>query len=339
MTPCLNLGCPFTIGSVTIPNRVVLGPMAGVTCRPFRRHLKVHGVGLVHTEMVSAHGILYGNARTLDYLDFAEEERPLSVQLFAGTPDAVSRAAARVLEAERRPDIIDINMGCPVRKVVKTGAGAALLGDIDRAVAVAAAVVRTTAAAGIPVTVKLRSGLVAGDGIAEDLAPRLEAVGVAALALHARAATDFYRGRADHEVSARVASRISIPLVISGDVDSLQAAEGIVDRVPCAALMLARGVLGNPWLVEQLLTARSDTEPSARGGSYVVPREVAVDDLLRLFARARSDMGDEAAVRWIRSHVGWYLRRQRVRTSEIHRLRLIPEAGLLEQELMDLARG
>ena len=157
---------PFRIGPVEIPNRVILAPMAGLTISGYRRHLKAHGVGLVTTEMVSAHGLLHHNIRTGEYLDFREEERPLAVQLFGDTPEAMAGATEIVLARSKRPDLIDINMGCPVRKVVRTGAGSALLADPARAVAMAAAVVKVAAQAGVPVTVKLRSGVKAGDGVA-----------------------------------------------------------------------------------------------------------------------------------------------------------------------------
>ncbi len=146
-----GLDRPFVVGSLTVPNRVVAAPMAGVTCSAFRRHLKSHGVGLLYTEMVSAQGILHGNRRTCEYVEFTEVERPLAVQLFAAEPDAVARATAWVLERASRPDIIDINMGCPARKVVKTGAGAALMGDIPRAVAMAAAAVGQGGVVGVGV--------------------------------------------------------------------------------------------------------------------------------------------------------------------------------------------
>jgi tRNA-dihydrouridine synthase B len=136
-----------------------------------------------------------------------------------------------------------------------------------------------------------------------------------------------------------VASRISIPLIVSGDVESVHAAVGIVRRVPCAALMVARGVLGNPWLVEELLTADSGTGDAAEGTGGPRDVEATIADLLQLLGRARRDMGDERAVRWIRSHLGWYLRRGRVRASVIHRLRVIPEVGVLEEELAILAQS
>ncbi|HLA80343.1 MAG TPA: tRNA-dihydrouridine synthase family protein, partial [Thermoleophilia bacterium] len=152
------LAAPFRIGGVKIPNRVVLAPMAGLTTSAYRRHLKGHGAGLVTTEMVSAYGLLHGTVRTGEYLDFAEEERPVAAQLFGDTPEVMVRAAELILSRAGVPDLLDINMGCPVRKVVQTGAGAALLGHPERAVAIAAAVVKVAAQGGVPVTVKLRSG-------------------------------------------------------------------------------------------------------------------------------------------------------------------------------------
>ena len=329
-----GLDLPFVVGSLTVPNGVVAAPMAGVTCSAFRRHLKSHGVGLLYTEMVSAQGILHGNRRTCEYVEFTEAERPIAVQLFAAEPDAVARATAWVLERASRPDIIDINMGCPARKVVKTGAGAALMGDIPRAVAMAAAAVRTAAAAGVPVTVKLRTGLVPGDGVARDLAPRLEAVGVAAVALHARAASEFYKGRADHRESAAVGGRLSVPLVVSGDIDSVEQAAIVRAQSGCTAVMVARGMLGNPWLVGDLLWAAE-----GRGRRQAVTPAEAVNDLLRLFAGARSHMGDARAVRWIRSHLGWYLRRWGVSAARVQGLRLVAEANRLQAELEAVRAG
>ena len=250
---------------MTIPNRVVLGPMAGLTNSAYRRHLKAHGAGLVTTEMVSAHGILYGNVRTREYLRFTLQERPIAVQIFAGDPSAMAAAAETVLAGPLPPDLIDINMGCPVRKVVRTGAGSALLGDPERAVAVAAAVVGVASQAGVPVTVKLRSGLKEGDRTAIDLARRLEAAGVSGLGVHPRAACQFYRGTADHSVTADVVAVVDIPVIASGDIVSVESAERVVERTGAAAVMVARGAAGHPWLVDALLSGGARRGDAATG--------------------------------------------------------------------------
>ncbi len=168
----------FCIGNRHIQNRVVLAPMAGITTQAFRVHVKRYGVGLVYSEMASCYGLLYANSRTAHYVEVSEEERPVGVQLFGDDPSVLSEAVRLVLERERRPDLIDLNLGCPAKKVVKTGAGAALLRDPARAVEVAGAVVTRAAAFGVPVTVKLRSGPDPDHIVAPELAPRLEAVGV-----------------------------------------------------------------------------------------------------------------------------------------------------------------
>ena len=245
---------PFRIGPVEIPNRAVLAPMAGLTIGAYRRHMKTHGVGLVTTEMVSAHGLLHHNVRTAEYLAFTEEERPLAVQLFGDTPEVMAAATEIVLSGDHAPDVLDINMGCPVRKVVRTGAGAALLGDPDRAVAMTAAVVKVAAQRGVPVTVKVRSGLRPGEGggIVE-LTLRLEEAGAAAVCLHPRSADQFYRGTADHSLTAAMVEALGIPVLASGDIYGFASALPVWESTGVAGVMLARGVAGNPWCADDLL--------------------------------------------------------------------------------------
>jgi tRNA-dihydrouridine synthase B len=321
------LAAPFSIGTVEIPNRVVLAPMAGLTSSAYRRHLKAHGAGLVTTEMVSAYGLFYRNVRTGDYLDFTPEERPVAVQLFGDTPEVMVRAAEAVLSRPMVPDILDINMGCPVRKVVKTGAGAALLGDPERAVAMAGGVVRAAAQAGIPVTVKIRSGLRPGERVAVDLAPRLEQVGVQALGVHPRAASEYYRGTADHAVTAAVVQAVAIPVVASGDMVDVDSALAVVESTGAAAVMAARGVAGNPWLVGALLSGRSAARP---------PLAEVVEDLRRLLALAVEERGPRRAAPWMRKLLGWYLRPSGVEPAAIEHLRTLPDAEALDEALRRL---
>jgi len=322
------LAAPFSLGDAWIPNRVVLAPMAGLTSSAYRRHLRSHGAGLVTTEMVSAYGLLHGNVRTGEYLDFAEEERPIAVQLFGDTPDVMARATEKVLSrGASRPDVIDINMGCPVRKVVRTGAGAAFLADPARAVAVAAAVVGVAAQAGVPVTVKLRSGMKQGERTVIGLAPRMEEVGVQGLTVHPRAADQFYRGAADHAVTATVVQAVGIPVMASGDMTSVASALWVYEATGATAVMAARGVAGDPWLVGALLSGRSAARPS-------LPE--VVDDLRRLLSLAAAEKGPERAARWMRKLLSWYLRPSGVPTSEVERLRRLPDAGALDEALSAL---
>jgi tRNA-dihydrouridine synthase B len=328
----------FDIGPVRVPNRVILAPMAGLTCSAYRQHLKAHGAGLVVTEMVSAHGLFYGNKRTDDYLRFAPEERPIAVQLFGETPEILAHAARQVLEGRpvagsvlsARPDMLDINMGCPVRKVFRTGAGSALLGDAERAVAIAAAMVKVAGEYGVPVTVKVRSGLREGDRSAVDLAPRLEEVGVAAIGVHPRTTSQYYHGRADHTVTAAIVQAVSIPVMASGDVTSVAAAKAIVDQSGAAAVMVARGLAGDPWLVDALLAGEDRPRP---------PLPEVVADLRRLFALVVEQTGETRALKWIYRWIGWYLRPCRVPVPVVDRLRAAPDARTLDEGLAALAAG
>lgn len=319
---------PFNIGPVVIPNRVVLAPMAGLTSSAYRRHMKSHGAGLVISEMVSAQGLLHHNSRTEDYLHFVDEERPLALQLFGDSPEAMARAAEIVLAGTRVPDLVDINMGCPVRKVVKTGAGCALLGDASRAAAVAGAVVGVASQRGVPVTVKLRAGLRPGDGLGLKLAPRLEAVGVAALSVHPRAASEFYHGTADHSITAAIRAAVTIPVLASGDVNSVPAAECILQTTGASAVMVARGVTGDPWLLDSLLCGESAARPAL---------PVVIADLRMLLALVTEEAGEERAARWIRKLLTWYLRPSKVPATLIGSIRTLTTAREVDAALAALA--
>jgi tRNA-dihydrouridine synthase B len=324
-------GEPLQVGSVVLPNRVALAPLAGITTSAYRLHVKRYGAGLVCTEMVSAYGLLYCNKRTQQYLRFREEERPLSLQLFGDTPEVLGRAAALVLQGEHRPDLIDINMGCPVRKVVKTGAGAAMLADPARAAAAALAVVQAAGAYDVPVTVKLRSGMEPGREIAAELAARLEEVGVAALCVHPRAASQFYRGRADHQVTAAVVESVCVPVFASGDVLSATAAGSITRETGAAGVMVARAGLGAPWCVADIVRGVDRPRP---------PLSEVVADLRTLLAAVSGDLGEEHAARWIRKLLGWYLRPAGVAGTAIRDLQRPADARTLDEALRDvLERG
>src|SRR5512145_2897285 len=211
----IDLRAPWSIGPVEIPTRLVLAPMAGVSVQAFRRQGRRFGAGLVCSEMVSCAGLSHGNERTLGYLRLSREEAPLAVQIFGSEPEVMVEAARMVEDAGA--DIVDINFGCPVRKVTKTGAGATLLEDPERAARIVGAV---ASAVSVPVTVKMRRGLADGSRAALSVGPRLVEAGAAALTLHPRSARQMYTGTADHSLTAELVELVYVPVIASGDVVS-----------------------------------------------------------------------------------------------------------------------
>jgi len=263
---------PLSLGSLQLDRRLFMAPMAGITTPAFRAAARRWGAGLVFTEMISAYGVHYDNRRTLDYLRCREDEHPVGYQLFGADPAVLADATARCIEAGA--DLIDLNMACPVRKVMKTGAGAALLGEPDRAVDIVRAV--AGAAADVPVTVKIRSGLREGDEAGRRLAPRLVAAGAAAICIHPRTAAQLYRGRADHDLTLALATELPIPVIASGDVDGRAAALDVLGR-GAAAVMLARHAVGAPWLFDEVLTGAPPPAPEER----LKEVRLFADDVLR----------------------------------------------------------
>jgi tRNA-dihydrouridine synthase B len=287
---------PFEIGGVAISNRVLLAPLAGIGNWFVRLQAKRHGAGLAVSEMVSSFALHYRNERTLrDLMRIHPDEHPVSVQLF-GHDAEVMRSGAGIA-AEAGADLIDLNMGCPVPKVRRTGAGAQLLRDPELALALARA---AGEGSGLPVTVKLRSGIEAGDRSGFELAIRLaEEAGVAAIAFHPRAATKGHKGVPDYALARELAERIEVPVVISGGLSDAAAARRAYRESGAAAVMLARGSLGNPWLFEELTGRR--TEPPSR--------EEAVAELLWVIDRAEEHLGTDRAERYLRKFYPWYLER------------------------------
>jgi tRNA-dihydrouridine synthase B len=270
---------PLTIGPLRLDRRLSMAPMAGITTAPFRASVRRWGAGLVFTEMISACGVHYRNRRTLDYLACREDEHPIGYQLFGAVPDVLADAASVAVEAGA--DLVDVNMACPVRKVVKTGAGAALLAEPDRAAAIVAAIVRAVGP-DVPVTVKIRSGLRDGDEAWRRVAPSLVEAGAAALCIHPRSAGQLYRGHADHEVTRALAATVPVPVIASGDVDGRSAALALLD-LGAAGVMLARGALGAPWLFREVLD-----------GAPPPPQAARLVELRTFVADAIADMGPRA---------------------------------------------
>jgi nifR3 family TIM-barrel protein len=296
----VQLTDPWQIGPVEVPNRVVLAPLAGIGNWFVRLQAKRYGAGLAVSEMVSSFAIHYRNEKTVtELLRIHPDERdaagPVAIQLFGHDPDVMRSAAATV--AERGADLIDLNMGCPVPKVCKTGAGAALLKDPGTAVAVARAAAEGS---GLPVMVKLRSGQRPGETDGVDLAHRLvQDAGVAAISFHPRSAAVHHRGSPDYDLAARLVESLPAPVILSGGLRTAEAVAAAHERTGAAAIMLARGALGNPWLFAQVLGERAEG-PSA---------DEVLAELDWVMDRAVEHLGPERAGRYLRKFYPWYLDR------------------------------
>jgi tRNA-dihydrouridine synthase B len=299
MSATPELGTPWRIGSVEVPNRVLLAPLAGIGNWFVRLQAKRYGAGLAVSEMVSSFAIHHRNEKTMrELLRIHPDERaggPVSIQLFGQDPEIMRSAAATV--AEHGADLIDLNMGCPVPKVCKTGAGAALIKDPDTAVAVARA---AREGSGLPVTVKLRSGQRPGETDGYDLAHRLvHEAGVSAIGFHPRSAAVHHKGTPDYDLAARLVQSLDAPVVLTGGLSSAQAVRAGYERTGAAAVMLARGSLGNPWLFGQVLGTRTD-DPT---------RDEVLTELHWVMERAVEHLGADRAGRYLRKFYPWYLDR------------------------------
>jgi len=292
----IDLRTPWRIGQVEVPTRLVLAPMAGVSVQAFRRQGRRFGAGLVCSEMVSCAGLEHRNERTLGYLRVASDEHPLAIQLFGSEPRAMADAA-RMVEAVGA-DLVDVNFGCPVRKVTRTGAGAHLLEDQVRACAIVEAIAGAVA---IPVTVKLRRGVRNGSRACLELGPRLVEAGAASLTLHPRSAEQMYTGTADHSLTADLVSLVDVPVVASGDITSRARAQAVLATTGAAAVMVGRGAQGNPWALREIVD----------GDARAPSREEVVAELV-LFVRATvRELGERRASGFLKKFYGWYLGRGR----------------------------
>ncbi len=283
------------IGSVEIPSRLVLAPMAGVSVQAFRRQGRRYGAGLVCSEMVSVAGIQHGNEKTLGYLRVASDEHPLAIQIFGSDPEPMAEAARRVVAAGA--DIVDINFGCPVRKVTKTGAGSSLLDAPDLAERIVAAVAE---AVDVPVTVKMRRGTDNGSRTCLEVGPRLVEAGAAALTLHPRSAKQLYTGTADHTLTAEFVSLVKVPVIASGDVTSRARAQAVLATTGAAAVMVGRAAQGNPWALREIMG--DDAEPS---------REEVAAELILFMRETVRELGEHRASGFLKKFYAWYLGRGR----------------------------
>lgn len=286
----------WKIGTVEIPNRFVLAPMAGVTDLAFRRLCKEQGAGLLCMEMISAKAISYKNKNTRALMEIDPVEHPISMQLFGSEPELMTEVAK---EIEEEPfDILDINMGCPVPKVVNNGEGSALLKTPDL---IEEIVRKVSSAIKKPVTVKVRIGFENEPIDIVEIAKRIEDAGAAALAVHGRTRQQYYSGTADWDTIRRVKEAITIPVVGNGDVDSPLKAEALIKQTGCDAVMIGRAVRGNPWLFRELNHYFQTGELLGR------PSAEEICEMVLRHARKQIELkGEFVGIREMRKHVAWY---------------------------------
>lgn len=286
----------LTIGNVTLDGNIILGPMAGVTDLPFRLLCKEQGADLIYTEMVSAKGILYHNKNTDSLLEIREEERPVSLQFFGSDPIIMSEMAKKI--EHRNFDILDINMGCPVPKIVNNGEGSALMKQPKLVEEIVSHIVKAIKK---PVTVKIRKGFGKEDCNAVEIAKAAESAGACAIAVHGRTREQYYSGKADWNVIREVKEAIRIPVIGNGDLFTPQDALCMLKETGCDGLMFARGVQGNPWLINQVKTYLSTGE---------LLLKPSIDEVIGMILRHAqlqvNIKGSYTGIREMRKHVAWY---------------------------------
>ena len=290
----------WKIGNVEIKNQVVLAPMAGISNTAYRQIIKEMGAGLIFAEMVSDKALVYGSEKTFDLLKMSDMERPIAQQIFGSDVDSFVKAA-KLVENKMHPDIIDINMGCPVPKVaIKSQAGSALLKNPDKIKEIVSAVVK---AVSVPVTVKIRSGWDANSVNAVEVAKVIEEAGASAITVHGRTRAQGYSGNADWNIIKQVKEMVSIPVIGNGDVTSAEKAKEMLDFTGCDAVMIGRGVLGNPWLIKECVSYLESgiipPKPSARE---------KIEMLKRHYQLLVDSTSEKQAILEIRTHALWYIK-------------------------------
>jgi tRNA-dihydrouridine synthase B len=320
----IELRSPWRIGPVEVPTRLVLAPMAGVSVQAFRRQGRRFGAGLVCSEMVSCAGIEHRNEKTLGYLRVAADEHPLAIQLFGSEPGPMADAA-RMVEAVGA-DIVDVNFGCPVKKVTKTGAGAHLLDEPDRACRIIEAIAD---AVDVPVTVKLRRGVRNGSRACLELGPRLADAGASSLTLHPRSAQQMYTGTAEHALTEELVSLVDVPVVASGDITSRARAQVVLGTTGAEAVMVGRGAQGNPWALREIVDG-DVSEPT---------REEVAAELVLFVREAARELGERRAAGFLKKFYGWYLGHGRFPKEFKQELVQLDSTDEVERRLLAAAPG
>ena len=288
------------IGNVEIKNKIVLAPMAGISNTSYRKIIKEMGAGLIYAEMVSDKAISFGNEKTLDLLKMDDYERPIAQQVFGSDKESFVSAAKKIVE-EQHPDILDINMGCPVPKIaISSQAGSALLKDPNKIYEIVKAVVE---AVDIPVTVKMRLGWDNNNINCIEVGKLVEKAGAKAIALHARTRSQGYSGKADWSYIKVLKEAVNIPVIGNGDVLTCYDAKRMLDETGCDAVMIGRGVLGNPWLIRDCVNYLEKGEEPI----VVSPKE-KIEMLKRHFDMLVQDKNEKSAVLEIRTHALWYIK-------------------------------
>lgn len=290
----------WKIGNVEIKNQVVFAPMAGVSNISYRQIIKEMGAGLIYSEMISTMGIVYNGKKTIDLINFSENERPISIQIFGSDLKSFVEAA-KYIEENFHPDIIDINMGCPVPKVaIKSQAGSALLKDPNKIYEIVKAVVNST---NTPITVKIRSGWDDKHINAVEVAKKIESAGASAIAIHARTRNQGYSGSANWNIIKEVKQSVKIPVIGNGDITSPELAKQMLDETGCDAIMVGRATLGNPWIIKEIVHYLDTNE--------LLPKPTKIERIEMIkthYNLLKKYSNTTHALLEIRTHALWYLK-------------------------------